>query len=118
VASKAGRVGSHQGSWRLPPYCSLQDPSFAPGQALKLVPEPTNTNDANAVGVWNSTRTLQIGYLPKETAAKLAKKSQEEMLRCLSLWEYRVKGQRVGLRILLLGERARVLQPSESLLVR
>jgi hypothetical protein len=91
----------------------LQDPSFTPGQLLELVPESTNPYDPNAIGVWNRTRTLQIGYVPKDKAATLAKKlaSQEEVLGCLSLWEYRAKGQRVALRILLLGERARVRGP-------
>jgi HIRAN domain len=90
-------------------HAQLQDPSFAPGQPLALVPEPTNPVDPNAIAVWNSDRTLQIGYLPRAKAAKLAKeRASNTPLGCLSMWEDRVCGQRVGLRILLVRERARV----------
>jgi hypothetical protein len=91
-------------------HAQLQDSSFEPGQPLELVPEPTNPYDPNAVAVWNRGRTLQIGYIPKKNAVMLAKKlaAHDEMLGCLSLWEYRVNGERVALRILLVGERARV----------
>ncbi len=43
---------------------SLEDPSFEPGRALALVPEPDNPHDSNAVAVWNEERTLQLGYVP------------------------------------------------------
>jgi hypothetical protein len=37
------------------------------------VPEPNNRYDENALGVWNETRTAQLGYLPRETAEMLAR---------------------------------------------
>jgi HIRAN domain-containing protein len=49
----------------------VADPSFDPGRRLALVLEPENEHDPNAVGIWNEARTLQAGYVPRETAASL-----------------------------------------------
>jgi hypothetical protein len=73
---------------------ALDDPSFAPGLRLALVPEPDNEHDPNAVGIWNEARTLQLGYVPAAVAPAL---SGREL--AVSLW--RVEG---GLRVLLLPE--------------
>lgn len=70
---------------------SLDDASFDPGRSLALVPEPDNPHDPNAVAVWNEERTLQLGYVPRETAPELAGDEQ-----AVSLW--RVEG---GLRVLI-----------------
>ena len=70
---------------------SLQDESFEPGRPLALVAEPDNEHDPNAVAVWNEERTLQIGYVPRETAPQLTGDEQ-----AVSLW--RVEG---GLRVLI-----------------
>jgi hypothetical protein len=70
---------------------ALPDPSFDPGRRLALVPEPENEHDPNAVGIWNDERTLQLGYVPRETAAQLSGDEQ-----AVSLW--RVEG---GLRVLI-----------------
>jgi len=70
---------------------ALDDPSFEPGLPLALVPEPENEHDPNAVGVWNEQRTLQVGYVPRDTAPEL--KGNEQ---AVSLW--RVEG---GLRVLI-----------------
>jgi hypothetical protein len=50
---------------------AVADGSFDPGSRLALVPEPDNEHDANAVGIWNDARTLQAGYVPRDTAARL-----------------------------------------------
>jgi hypothetical protein len=70
---------------------NVDDPSFDPGRRLALVPEPDNEHDPNAVGIWNEERTLQAGYVPRETAAELHGNEQ-----AVSLW--RVDG---GLRVLV-----------------
>ncbi len=70
---------------------AVADGSFEPGARLALVPEPTNEHDPNAIGVWNEERTLQAGYVPRETAATLA---GDEL--AVSLWR---AGE--GLRILI-----------------
>jgi hypothetical protein len=70
---------------------NVDNSSFEPGRHLSLVPEPGNEHDPNAVGIWNEERTLQAGYVPRETAAELAGDEQ-----AVSLW--RVEG---GLRVLI-----------------
>ena len=70
---------------------NVDDASFDPGRRLALVPEPENEHDPNAVAIWNQERTLQAGYVPRETAAELGGDEQ-----AVSLW--RVEG---GLRVLI-----------------
>jgi hypothetical protein len=50
---------------------AVADASFDPGARLALLPEPWNEHDANAIGVWNVDRSLQAGYVPRETAVEL-----------------------------------------------
>jgi HIRAN domain-containing protein len=80
---------------------ALPDPSFDPGRRLALVPEPDNEHDPNAVGIWNEERTLQLGYVPRETAAELGGDEQ-----AVSLW--RVEA---GLRVLIVPHDAWVGRP-------
>jgi hypothetical protein len=70
---------------------AVQDPSFDPGRRLALVPEPGNEHDPNAVGVWNEERTLQAGYVPRESTCALRGGEQ-----AVSLWR---AGE--GLRVLI-----------------
>ncbi|HZP73737.1 MAG TPA: HIRAN domain-containing protein [Gaiellaceae bacterium] len=65
--------------------------SFDPGARLVLVREPDNEHDPNAIGIWNESRTLQAGYVPREVAPELA---GDEL--AVSLWRF---GE--GLRVLL-----------------
>jgi hypothetical protein len=65
--------------------------SFDPGHRLALLREPENEHDPNAIAIWNEERTLQAGYVPRETAAELRGDEQ-----AFSLW--RVEG---GLRVLI-----------------
>ena len=51
---------------------AVADGTFDPGARLALVPELQNEHDPNAVGIWNEDKTLQAGYVPRETAAELA----------------------------------------------
>jgi hypothetical protein len=80
---------------------ALPDASFDPGRRLVLVPEPENEHDPNAVAIWNEERTLQLGYVPRETAPQLAGDEQ-----AVSLW--RVEG---GLRVLIAPSDAWIGQP-------
>jgi hypothetical protein len=80
---------------------NVDDPSFDPGRRLALVREPENEHDPNAVAIWNEERTLQAGYVPRETAAELAGDEQ-----AVSLW--RVEG---GLRVLIVPTDAWVATP-------
>lgn len=88
---------------------ALQDPSFAPGKPLSLVPEPLNPHDSNAIGVWNDQETLQIGYLPRGYAATLAPSlGTEPKLAAMAIWETFADSRRVGLRVLIVHERAQL----------
>ena len=80
---------------------ALPDQSFDPGRRLALVPEPDNEHDPNAVAIWNEEQTLQLGYVPRETAPELRGDEQ-----ALSLW--RVEG---GLRVLIVPPGAWVGRP-------
>ena len=80
---------------------ALPHPSFDPGRRLALVPEPDNEHDPNAVAIWNEEQTLQLGYVPRETAAELGGDEQ-----AVSLW--RVEG---GLRVLIVPPGAWVGRP-------
>ena len=80
---------------------ALVDPSFDPGRRLALVPEPDNEHDPKAVEIWNEEQTLQLGYVPRETAAELGGDEQ-----AVSLW--RVEG---GLRVLIVPPDAWVGRP-------
>jgi hypothetical protein len=80
---------------------ALPDASFDPGRRLALVREPENEHDPNAVAIWNETRTLQVGYVPRDVAPELEGNEQ-----AVSLW--RVDG---GLRVLIAPADAWIGQP-------
>jgi hypothetical protein len=69
---------------------AVTDSSFDPGARLALVPEPANEHDQNAIGIWNKERTLQAGYVPRETASELR---GDEL--AVSLWRAGAEGLRV-----------------------
>ncbi|HZQ80406.1 MAG TPA: HIRAN domain-containing protein [Gaiellaceae bacterium] len=70
---------------------AVADASFDPGARLALVAEPDNEFDPNAIAIWNTDRTLQAGYVPREVAVEL---TGDEL--AVSLWR---AGE--GLRVLL-----------------
>jgi hypothetical protein len=70
---------------------AVADASFDPGARLALVREPENEHDPNAIAIWNSDRSLQAGYVPRDVAGELA---GDEL--AVSLWR---AGE--GLRVLI-----------------
>jgi HIRAN domain len=70
---------------------AVADTSFDPGARLALIPDPENEHDPNAIAVWNADRTLQAGYVPRDTVGELA---GDEL--AVSLWR---AGE--GLRVLI-----------------
>ena len=50
----------------------LQRAEFSPGLEIRLVPEPSNEYDRNAVAVFDASGQFQVGYLPREVAASVA----------------------------------------------
>ena len=91
---------------------AAQDETFAPGESLALVADPDNPYDANAIGVWNADRTLQIGHVPTVIVARLAPNERS----ALSLSERLDAGKRTTLRILVSRESVslRVVPDSEE----
>ena len=65
------------------------------------MPERDNEHDPNAVAIWNEERTIQAGYVPRDTAPGLAGDEQ-----AVSLW--RVEG---GLRVLIVPADAWIGRP-------
>jgi hypothetical protein len=47
---------------------ALQGSAFAPGEPVKLIPEPENPYDRNAIAVWDTNRRKHIGYVPADLA--------------------------------------------------
>ncbi len=45
---------------------ALQETRFSPGAVVMLRPEPVNPYDENAVGVWDRSGSVQVGYIPAE----------------------------------------------------
>lgn len=80
---------------------AVADSSFDPGARLRLVPEPGNEHDPDAVGIWNADRSLQAGYVPREVVPELRGDEQ-----AVSLWR---AGE--GLRVLLAPRDAWVGRP-------
>ena len=76
---------------------ALQDAAFAPGRRLALVAEPDNEHDPHAIGVWDSERRVQAGYVPAEIAREL----EPDEWQAVTLWEFFEEGSRGGLRVLL-----------------
>lgn len=52
---------------------ALQGPAFAPGEPVKLIPEPKNPYDPNAVAVWDTNRRAHIGYVPADLAPTIGR---------------------------------------------
>ena len=86
------------------------DPSFAPLSPLRLIPEPDNAFDPNAVGVWNEGSTKQAGHLPAHIVEDLD--TREHIGIAIS--EQRVAGRRVSLGILVSREPVMLRRASDS----
>lgn len=83
----------------------LQDERFAPGRTVSLKHEPNNPYDSNAVSVWDEQRDVQLGFVPKETAASIAEHFLGgRELDSVVLWEWvnrSDKDSRTGVRLLI-----------------
>jgi hypothetical protein len=74
---------------------ATQDPSFAPGEDLLLVPEPDNPHDPQAVSVWNAGRIRTAGYVPHVVVRFLV--PTPEQRRAKAMWEQLGEGRRTGI---------------------
>lgn len=46
----------------------LARPEFAPGQPVALIREPNNPHDKHAIAVFDASRQIQLGYIPRDVA--------------------------------------------------
>jgi hypothetical protein len=51
---------------------ALADKRFAHGSQIVLRAEPDNEHDENAVGIWDASRKLHVGYVPATLSAEVA----------------------------------------------
>jgi hypothetical protein len=81
---------------------ALDSPAFALGRRVALVREPTNQYDPNAVAVWDEAETVQLGFLPREIAARFAPLLDSGQARAaIVVWEHRdTDGTRLGVNLL------------------
>jgi hypothetical protein len=84
---------------------ALQDARFQAGSSVILRPEPTNSYDPDAVGVWDSSGSLQVGYVPAVLSPRVAAEFRKGNAQGgLIISEFRrdsAAGQRVGLHMLV-----------------
>jgi hypothetical protein len=83
---------------------ALQDPRFAPGHAVRLIPEPTNPYDQNAVGIWDASGDIQLGFVPGDQSARVASDMRAgTQLVGFILREFRrgKEGPRLGIHVLV-----------------
>jgi hypothetical protein len=50
---------------------ALQERCFNPGNEVRLIPEPTNPVDKNAIAVWDHARRHHLGYVPKGRTSEI-----------------------------------------------
>lgn len=96
----------------------LQRPGFAAGFPIKLVQEPENPVDHDAVAVRDASGKYQAGHLSRDDAPKILKRIRKGIgFRALVMWEVNIDGQRVSLRILLMdaGTQIKLSVPNEAL---
>jgi hypothetical protein len=81
----------------------LQSDEFAPLGRLRLVPDPSNSYDGNAIEVRSSDGKLMVGFIPRETAAEMAPCFKRDgPWEAMSVWEWRtVSRGRIGIRVLM-----------------
>jgi hypothetical protein len=97
----------------------IQSDEFSPGRRLRLVPDPANSHDGNAIEVRTSDGRLMAGFIPREIAAAIAPRFRRDgPWEAMSLWEWRtVSRGRIGIRVLMaprLEVTGAVSQPPES----
>lgn len=81
---------------------ALQLPAFGPGEPIQLVPEPDNRHDRHAVAVWDTTRRVHIGYVPRELSPLISSLFQErEPYGATALFEFLEGNRRKAVSVLV-----------------
>ena len=87
---------------------ALQDPCFEPPARVRLLPEPQNRFDRNAIAVYDDALQLRVGYVPRRAAAEIGRALNAGRVgTALSLWQWLdlTDGRRTGLHILVAGSK-------------
>lgn len=85
-------------------YGGMTLDSVGPGRPLRLVAEPENPYDSNAVGIWDAAGQEKIGHLPRAVAAVVSeslKAGRRVEAVCIAELIKRPGDIRAGLRVLL-----------------
>jgi hypothetical protein len=83
---------------------ALQSEAFAPGRPLRLVPEPDNPHDPNAIAVRDAEDRQRVGFVPAEVAEDIGRRLAAGRIAAVhSVWQWRDMrtGLRTGLHILI-----------------
>ncbi|HEY4894799.1 MAG TPA: HIRAN domain-containing protein [Solirubrobacteraceae bacterium] len=84
---------------------ALADKRFDHGSLVLLRPEPGNEFDPNAVGVWDATGKVQVGYVPSTLSAEVAAVIRSGTpLGGQVIREFRLnssRGKRIGLHLII-----------------
>jgi hypothetical protein len=81
---------------------AIQDPTFAPGSPISVVPEPDNPFDPDALGVWNADRSIEAGFVPRIIGSWLGTSPTPRV--GLVLREHLEDGRRVALDLVIARE--------------
>ncbi len=81
----------------------LQRPEFEPGRPVKLVREPDNPHDRHAVSVWDESGEVQVGYVPRSDARRVAAALRRDAVKrayVVSQFRGMKTGERSGIQVL------------------
>jgi HIRAN domain len=83
---------------------ALQQSCFNPGNEVKLVAEPTNPVDANAIAVWDLSLRHQLGYVPRARTSRIRKGfGKNTSARAYVWWDWhKVDCKRCGVKVVVL----------------
>jgi hypothetical protein len=81
----------------------LADPSFDPGRPIRLLPEPENPHDPNAIAIRNWKAESTAGYVKKGSTQRLRNLLRGQDLRVMALYcrydQAPPHGRRVSLKV-------------------
>jgi hypothetical protein len=80
----------------------LQRDDFEPGKFVRLIAEPRNPHDPNAVSVWDAKGKRQVGFVPRDDAPTVQRLVLGDEAEAMVVWEWRgEQGDRVGIKLLI-----------------
>lgn len=83
---------------------ALQERCFNPGNEVKLLAEPTNPVDVNAIAVWDRSRRHQLGYVPRDRTSRVRRSlGANPSARAYIWWDWHKSDRmRCGVKIVVL----------------